>query len=232
MDVVERFSHDAELAPGAVAARRGAGELRQLADHDVDGSPGEEARSRPPSRGTARSSRGRGRRGSGRASPVDERDRRDELRCVCRRRPRSRAPPRRRRPQATSSARSRSAARCRTGRRSGRRPPRRRGRSRSGCRRSRHSRGSSGTISAVTAMPAARSPRRHCGRSAAASRGPGGAVTRGPALHRSSRMSVVRVAGVVSALAPHNVTSSNSTGRPAAAISPQGGAACYSRRPF
>ena len=41
-------AHDAELAPCAVALGRRAGELRQLADDDVDGRSGEEARDHRP----------------------------------------------------------------------------------------------------------------------------------------------------------------------------------------
>jgi hypothetical protein len=41
--VAERLKPRRELAPRTVARRRRPGELRQLADHDVDGSAGEEA---------------------------------------------------------------------------------------------------------------------------------------------------------------------------------------------
>ena len=43
MDVAERAHPRPELPPGAVALGRGAGQLRQLADDDVDRRPGEEA---------------------------------------------------------------------------------------------------------------------------------------------------------------------------------------------
>ena len=69
-DVAERPDPRGELPPGVVAVGRRAGQLRQLADDDVDRGSRRGSRSRPPWRGTARSSPGASSASSRNSAPV------------------------------------------------------------------------------------------------------------------------------------------------------------------
>ena len=144
-----------ELAPAVRAVAVGPGQLRQLADDDVDRRPEQEAGDHRPWTAGATASPACSTAATTNSSAGEQRDGDHELRGLlpdgdtgehARRSPRWRPAP--------SSARSRSAATCRTRRRSARRPPRRTARARSGRRRSRRSRAPSGTTNADTVTPA------------------------------------------------------------------------------
>ena len=114
--VAERADPGPELPPRVVPLGVGPGQLRQLADHDVDGGAGEEAGDDGLGEEAARSS-------PGAAAPAPGTAARWRSRSPRRARPPRRPRARRRRPRrppprrARSSARSRSAATCRRARR-------------------------------------------------------------------------------------------------------------------